>query len=243
MSARFEVRVRDFQAAMFRIQNELGISAPKVFSDQMRLLVKELQRVTWPRTKKQGENAVERDILHAVRPLDAQAFAGISNPKLRARLTGVARSKDKEALLTILRNTHGHMRDAKIVDFSPSLHTSARNSRGRVPKPLGRYTFDGAEVKAYVAKVKAAVGWAKGGWNAGAFRLGTLMAPWVRRHATKGGTASGNPADKIEPNIVMTNRANKIPGSQAILEHALKVRAKNMTKWLEVTLDRIMRRN
>jgi hypothetical protein len=228
MSVQFKARLSGFSASMSRYVVDLKMSIPQVFKDQMRLFVKEIVAQTWPKTRKQGEDAVERDIRKAVKPLDKNAFNSIQNPRLKKALQNAAIEKDTDRL-RMLFNRLGPRKNDVIVLFSPDMHKSQRNSRGRIAKSTGRVTFDTTAHAAYTKKVQGAVGWARAGWNAASARLGTVVAGWIKRHGTNGGSQHGNPSDPVRPNLSMINDAVEIPGYQAQVERALMLREKKMT--------------
>lgn len=198
---------------------------PEVFKMQMRLLMKQVMSFTFPKQRAQGENAVRRDIARAITPTDAQWVSHIRNDGLRNRIQKLLDAGSRTALDEVL--TRSKM--GQIVPFSPMLHKSARNARGRVTKSSGKLTTDVAAHKAYTDKKVKLVGWARSGWTPMLNAVGGGTIPsWVRRHGTAGGSAYGNPDHPTRPTITGINTAVKIPGYQASVDAAMRVRERAM---------------
>ena len=242
MSMELKINDDKFSAAMQRFVSELGMSAPEVFKTQMRLFLKDLQENTWPKSAPQGKARLVADINKAVAPLSG-SWTGLKDGRLKTRLRQVTSGskKDLTALRAILSNMGGRFASARVEEFSPSLHTNQRDPRtGRVKARSRVYTPDTAAYRHYVNLMKGFVGWARGGWNAGAKHLGEARAVWYS-HFTRGGTSSGNPGTRFDPNIRMENRAVKIPGYGRTVEFVLRLREKKMTLSLQHTLNRLAR--
>lgn len=230
-----------FDAAMKHFVADMDKDVPDVFITQMRLFCETQSKMSWPRTKSQGQKAVERDLRRAVRPLDAKTLRSFTDPRIRTRLKQLIRSGDFPALEKFINAvTHGRMR---LVRFDRALHKSVRDRRGRVKRESGLCTDDLVAWKAYLAEKKGNVGLAPAGWNPFAALVNAPQPDWVARHGTNTGSASGNPRDPICPHIEAANRTDETPDAHSRLNSALRIRAKAMERAIAESIKRRARAN
>ena len=145
-------------------------------------------RATPPGTRKQGENAMQRDIKRAVAPLSGDGFRDI---KLKKRITVAVREGDIAALQTMVRNGifGSALVSAKVLPAGNeyTAHNNSRRSRGRVTEKQPKFAVPGdAYLKKYIADGKQAVGEGKGGWVASLNALGGSCGDWISRHKKSG---------------------------------------------------------
>lgn len=197
MSLRLDI---DFNEVALRIQryvNELGRLAPVVVRDTTRLLIGDLLKITPPKTRRQGEKAVERDVRRAMTPFEA---GKVKMPRLRK----LVRERNYDAVNSILKRAGSPW---EVFPVSANLHQSARDKRGRVRRSMQRGVLDRQAWMTYVKKVKGSVGKLKAGWNAAYRRVGGLIPSWISRHGDKDGAVIDMTGIKDDPRIVITHTA------------------------------------
>lgn len=148
-----------------------------------------------------GRAAVNRDIRKTMRPF---------NPATRSRrLEKIITDRNIKAFnLMASRVKSGPMAGARAVAFSPAVHKSQRNARGRVGKVLGNVVLgsDVGLLKKYIALVQSRVGFAKSGWLKALLLAGGEAPAFVARQGTGGGDVSDHHADPEDPHIIAMNR-------------------------------------
>lgn len=156
-----------------------------VLRTEFKALMRLTGTFTPPKTKKQGEAALRRDVENAVRPIRASAFD--SDTKYDRAVRKALAKGDYETLQIIFsRSSDRDLKRAQIVRWSPELHRRAQNRRKNVRKWTGLATPDVAQEDAYIAGLLPRVGNAKGGWAAGLMGVGGTPPKWVARHAYAG---------------------------------------------------------
>lgn len=188
-------------------------------------MVDRLFRFTPPGRLSKGEKNVRRDIRLAVAPLNPSAFRN-------RRIKEAIRERDYRALRAIFQNFKGGWAGVVVTPFDPSLHRQAQDYRGRVRNWSRRVTPDVDALRAYIAKIKGHVGWAKGSWVAAARALGRDILPWVARHPEAG--AYEDTLDErgdSNPAIRITSRTDwAIRNEARIKSNALKEVNKDLLK-------------
>jgi len=143
-------------------------------------VVRKLLRFTPPRTKRQGEKAVRRDLSRAVALLTPGTFTD-------RRIQLAIRARDYVAMQAIFANIKkGPLKGAQVLPFKPELHQEARDARGRVRSPTGIFTLDRVQWRTYLKRVLDRVGLAKGSWAESALALHEDVLPWAERHRKAG---------------------------------------------------------
>jgi hypothetical protein len=226
----------DFSAydlAVLRYVQDLHLEAPKVVRISGRLLAHELIRITPPGTLAQGRQAVAGDISRAMWAIDP---AKIHNKVLRQAV------QDQEfdvvqAFLNSIRNKGGLLSNYRLEHFSPQLHQSKRDRRGRVRRSQRVIVLERREHQRYVKTVQGHVGSAKYIWGMGEQLFGGSVPSWITRHHQGLGTIEDNLANQDDPNVVMTNRAAGVDlVSRSLIQRAVDRRESAMTR----DVDRIL---
>lgn len=183
-----------------------GKSVPETLREQGREIARRTMLFTPPQKgPAQGKAAVKRDIIRAVNPVDAKT---LRNPKLNK----IARERNYAAMDVIMQRVAASGGfGGRFVPFTPELHQTVRDSRGRVMRDRGLNTFDADEVRAYIVRKQANVGRAKGGWAAALRGLGGTPPGYAARHASLGSflDRASNPVNAY---IQMTNRSEWAKG-------------------------------
>jgi hypothetical protein len=212
-----------------------------IFRDEARLFLRQVIRLTPPKTKQQGEDAISRDLMKIFTPvnqdmLDDLVIAHGAN-NIDTWLT-TAGGEKKHIKWTYADNTGGPM---------ASWHQKKenRNRRGRtynLKKQKGDawyapYAVSFENFAAYAKKVKARVGRRKAGWGKSLVGMGGKVGGWINRHVAgaKGELQLG--ADPERPSIVMVNRAPGIADDERIVRAAIRIRTEAITKRIRLVIS------
>lgn len=226
-----DVNLAQLDLAIYRFARDLGLSLPVVVKATARQLNAEMIRVTPPRSLAQGRAAVARDINRAILGLDPEKLV---NPRFR----DLVKTYQVDAVRAILRHTEsGRLANYQLVRFTPVIHTSARDSRGRVRSTKLRFTADYREHQSYVKQVQGRVGSTKAWWGPSARKVGNSIPGWIGRHDVPGVAVVDNLDDSKHPRIVMINQGKGISAvSAAIISAAIRRRTVAMTRDVEQVL-------
>lgn len=189
-----------FDRAALRYIEELGLACPSVVLRISKATNEELMRFTAPRTFAQGRAAVARDIGRAMWVLNPDK---IHNRKLRQAVI----DEEFDVVQAFM-----HLREAfpgfKLEHFSPSLHQSKRDRRGRVRKSQKVIVLERRSYNSYVRQIQKHVGATKFGWAISGRRLGVAIPSWVLGHSE----SHGNFEEDLNPKNPMVAMTNKGPG-------------------------------
>jgi hypothetical protein len=222
-----------FDRAVLGYVQDLGLSFPKAVRAAARQLDEELLFLTPPKSQAQGRAAVKRDIGRAMLLLDPN--------KIHSQVLATA-VRDQEfdvvrAFLANCRNKGGPFSTLRLEHFSPSLHQSARDRRGRVRKISGIAVLERSEYNNYVREIQGHVGATKSGFGVAAKQLGGSVPAWILNHSKGLGDLAIDDTPH-NPSVTTTNRgpgiANLPPG---LVQRAVDRRTGAMTRDVEQVLS------
>lgn len=211
---------------------KLNADSALLLKEEMRLLLRDIQRLTPPKTLAQGRKAVQRDLRRVAAPLDPEK---IKMPALKEAVT----KRDIDAIRAIAKNIKGQFFSNRKLLTSDSemktAHLSARTSRGRVRRDAGNMAILRIWNK-YANEIMGRVGYTRAGWFAAAEGAGLKLPSWVSKHSAyaRGGYVAPTP-NKLE--VVSINRSSKIPDYQNIVNAAIKLRGKSLGMELKRIMD------
>ena len=225
-----------FRAQLARFVDELGQDAREVVRGQTRLLLKQVIGFTPPKTLAQGRAAIGRDITRSMTPILLEDFP---NAKMRERVKELAEKQDIAGLKSFLANTKS-WRNWRVEPFSPSLHTSARNKRGRVTRSQRvfipelarksgrqfRSTSRASAWNKYMATMQGFAGRLKAAWGPAYEAVGGALPSWVKRHASPRGSVAVHFGDPKRPAIEFRNGAVGVGQLINPFRAAMRIRAK-----------------
>lgn len=232
MSLRVKIDTVQYRNDLNRFVTELNADSTLLLKEEMRLLLRDIQRLTPPKTLAQGRKAVSGDMSRVASPLDPDKI------KFPAMAKAV-RDRDAKAIQAIADNLKsGFYAKRHMISSDGDLraaHQSARNNRGRVRRDQNNMTFLRIWRK-YTSEIQSRVGYARAGWAQAAAGVGFKLPSWVARHSgyAKGGYKAPNPND-LE--IVGVNRGAKIPNYQATVDAAMRLRVKSIGSELKRLID------
>ena len=188
----------------------IGKGMKKVVEEESRPMLRDLVNLTPPRTvgatnsdfarvapqsqRKQGMEAIEKDINRLFQPLDK--IEAIYNPTTKRFADVVERAleeEDFEGLADILYSTEILPFKPKIIsEADPSIHRQFRvKSTGHVSRSVRNpwLVVDGKSIDSLKKKLKDRVGYAKSGWMRSLTALGMQTPRWI----SKGGPGKFKP--------------------------------------------------
>lgn len=220
-------------------QGRMG-DAAQVIANESRLAVKQIIALTPPRSKAQGEAAIERDLEKIFTPVSDELLNVIGSThglnSIDAWIT-TADDKPKHLNWRHIDPTGSGME---------SFHKANRNRRGRTrnlkPKMQGiwaaPYVVSFEDFKAYLAKVQARVGRRKAAWAKSLKALGGTVAGWIDRHtSTADGRTDNRLNDQFRPSIAMASSAPGVADDKRIIDAVMKIRANAITKKIKSIID------
>ena len=211
----------------------------EVVRGQLKLAVKGLIALTPFETLAQGRQSVHSDLRKAVKPYGGEdgSFSEIRNTGLRQRLVSYLRGGNTDAIRDIFfkLSGNGFYASYEMKDFSPSLHHSAQNARGRVVKDGFVLVPQVAAWKEYLRSLQSQVGRARGGWVDSANAMGLKLPDWVMRHSDGGAYKERITDGTLEWEMI--NRAIFIPDYKSKIAVALQGREAAMLNDLRRMLE------
>jgi hypothetical protein len=221
---------RKWNQQVAALASALGKDGPVILRDETRLFIKQAARFTPPKNRKQGQDAVQRDVKRAAQPLEREFFTA---DWIRALVDKYQGQWDKiEAALK--KTAFGKWRFEK---FSKRLHTGARDSRGRVNRSQRTFAFPTQEILAYVKRVKAHVGLLKSGWWPAYRQLGGKMPSWITRHTRAPGRIVDLSANPNIATITVENHGRGIGQTRHFVQGALNSRAVSIARRIRLILS------
>lgn len=232
MSIRVQFDVVKYRNDLNQFVTRLNADSTLLLKEEMRLLLRDIQRLSPPKTLAQGRKAVAGDMNRVAAPLDAD--------KIRfPRMAQAVRDRDEKAIRAIADNLKsGFFSKRKLLTSEAEMrtaHLAGRNNRGRVRKDQNNMAMLRLWKK-YTTEIQQRVGYARAGWAQAAAGVGLRLPSWVSKHTgyVKGGYKAPTPSD-LE--IIGTNRSAKMPNYQSTVEAAMRLRVKSIGLELKRLLD------
>jgi hypothetical protein len=174
MKPTFTLPEKQMKQMLDGIARQTGQTTVELLNDVMGLWGRDLMRETYPKSAKQGQDRVQKDIMRVF-----DTTANLRGEKLKDRV-----DMDEAEFDIGVMKLRPRWNAANI----KPIHAESRDSRGRVRKQSVRYYVREPELTAYIKQQKTRVGRLKAGWIAVAQRYGLPIPAWVARH---GGGESG----------------------------------------------------
>lgn len=219
-----------FDLAVRRYVTDLHLELRDVVRTSARQLAQQLMRYTPPKSQAQGRAAVKRDIGRAAWLLDP---AKIQNK----RLAQLVSDEDFDAVQAFMSHVKtGILAGIRLKRFDPFLHSSVRDSRGRVRRSQHVAVLERRPLKAYIKMILGHVGSTKYLWGTVVARFGASVPQWILRHSS----IHGEIEEDISPNnpsLTMTNRGPGIGSlSTSQVQAAVNARTGAMTRDIDQIL-------
>ncbi len=187
-----------------------GLNMREALYEEWPLLIRKVMDFTPPFEVGGRPSSTDLSVGRGAVASDIYKTMNVFNPATRTRqLERVVEKKDIEAFNIIARRSKsGYMKGKTAVAFSPQVHLSQRNRRGRVTKDLKQVVLgsDVGLLKKYVKEVQERVGYAKSGWLKALLLVGGTAPAYVMKKGTGGGDVIDDHADEVNPSITAINR-------------------------------------
>jgi hypothetical protein len=256
VTAKFTVQYPVWQDAFDYWREVCGLDIIEAWRRQGKLIAERLiggsgssiwNRATPPGTRKQGEEAMARDIKRAIFPLKADGFRDI---RIKKRVRNLVAGGDVPALQAMVSAGAFGAENAglKVIPTGNEFtaHQASRKSRGRVPEKSKKFAVPGdAYLKAYIRDTRGAVGQGKGGWAASLIELGGTCPNWIARHV-RAGTFVNNlkrGAERVGFSLINRSKWARGGDEDRIIDTVLGDRADAIKKDIEFLLANNWKRN
>lgn len=231
---KLSVNMPEFRARIMALKKQYGVEVNDAFKRFfLKPLVQDIVKTTPPKSRKQGVDAVFRDV--------GKVFQGIGSQASLSTLQYMARSDSWPANYPVI-NPFDKARVR-------SIHQARRDKRGRV-RARGTFNFDGMEfdrktfvlkdkIEAYKKQTAKAVGTLKAGWKASVNFVGAKIPYWVTKTQRSSGSVVGSLDGNGNGKITFTNGTPWANNNrmQSIISFALAKRSRDkymllrMGKW------------
>lgn len=217
-----------------------GGDVEAIFRDEARLFLAQVIRLTPPKTKQQGEDAIKRDLMKIFTPVNEDFLDDLiiehGHNNIDAWIESSIDGTRKHIQFDYASNTGGEMAD---------FHQRNRDNRGRT-RNLKRmasgwyspFAVSFENFAAYRDKVLKRVGLRKSGWAKSLIGLAGKVTGWINRHVSEG-KAPGELHLTVgeKPSMTMINRAPGIGNDLRIVRNALRIRNEAIGKRLRLILS------
>lgn len=218
-----------------------GGDVSTLFEDESRLFLKQIIRLTPPKSKAQGEAAIARDLIKQFTPINEEMLNIIGSEH------GVS------AIDAWITSANGERKELKWNRIDPTgdgmeaFHNANRDSRGRAynlkrqrdPKVwYAPYVVSFQDYAKFRDKLYSHVGRRKAAWGKSSNALGGKLSRWISRHlAGAKGEFHNNHGSMGKVSIVMINRAPGISQDLHFVNGALRVRYQAIGKRIRLALS------
>ncbi len=187
-----------------------GLNMREALYEEWPLLIRKVMDFTPPFETGGRKGGTDQAIGRAAVASDIYKTMNVFNPAARTRqLERIIEKKDIAAFnIVAARSRSPYMKGKTAVAFSPEVHLSQRNRRGRVGRDTKQVVLgsDVGLLKKYVAEVQNRVGYAKSGWLKALLLVGGTAPNYVTKKGTSGGDVIDDHADEENPSITAINR-------------------------------------
>jgi hypothetical protein len=227
ISVQTDVRKLEFALARLALAAKVGLGP--VIKEEGRYLINLFIKFTPPKSRKEGEGAVQSDMANLAIPLSYPELEAKAGKKGFYRsLAKYVRNRETEKLKLLFQNPnfkffHGRQMLSN-VDEIRRAHRQRQNNRGRIPKDTNMAAYSG-DMKQFSKEIRSRVGWTASGWIPAAKATGAKYKKFSDRFGDKSGTVTSNFVG-VNPFIVAVNRKVKIPFYQRTIDAAVASRTR-----------------
>jgi hypothetical protein len=249
MQADFTTDINDWTKVFLELAEVQKKELPFILRDSARELAKTLAHQTQPfgltqEAKKQGENAVVRDIMYAyITPTTVYSLIRKKSESLAKAFYRALKDNNIPLARHLIEKAGYNYKEFLTTFDHGGYHTSQRNERGRVSRRTMPKVVDSSRsLNAYIKEVKSHVGAAKAGWASASADLGGTSAipQWVRRHISRvAGYATVSATSEGQLEVVIASRvkyARQVLSDSQIKE-ALRISREKMLKRIQHILN------
>jgi hypothetical protein len=226
-------------AALTELSRTSKFGLGSIIKEEGRYLTQLFIKFTPPKSKKEGVNAVRKDIGNMAAVLDYNSLKAKAAPgSLYESMARMVRKRETEKLNNLLRNPAisywGGRRVLADITQVAELHLRARNKYGRIKRDQG-YAAYKADLGRYRKAIEDRVGWTVAGWIPSARATGARYKKFAERLADNAGEVRFwfGRADQRPAFISARNRNVKIPNYQRMIDGAFNSRIATTQKKIQ----------
>jgi hypothetical protein len=207
--------------------------AARLIENESLICAKRIIAFTPPKTKKQGQDAVGRDLMKIFTPVSADMLNDVGS---QFGVSGI------DQWVTGANDKHTHLVWNRIDPTGAGMkafHEANRNSRGRtrnLKKKGGTawfapYVVSFEDFQDYADKIKSHVGRRKAAWAKWIVDRGGSVASWILDHVqgAKGDFHNGLSVQN-HPSVTLVSRAAGVGDDERIVRDAMRITANNISK-------------
>jgi hypothetical protein len=224
-------------AALTELARTSQFGLGSIIKEEGRYLTQLFIKFTPPKSKKQGVNAVRKDIGKMTAVLDYNSLKAKATPgSLYESMARMVRRREAEKLNNLLRNPAinywGGRRVLADVTQVAEAHLRSRNKYGRIPRDLGNLAAFKADVRRYRKAIEDRVGWTVAGWIPAARVTRARYKKFAEPLADNAGEVAFwfGRANERPVFIAARNRNVKIPNYQRMIDGAFNSRVSTTEK-------------
>jgi soluble cytochrome b562 len=224
-----ETDVRQLQSALANLAEAAKVELGPVIKEEARYLLNLFIKFTPPKSRKQGEGAVQSDMANLATPLSYPELEAKAGKKGFYRsMAKYVRNRETEKLKLLFQNPnfkffHGRQMLSN-VDEIRRAHRQRQNRRGRIPKDTNMAAYS-SDMKEFSKEIRSRVGWTASGWIPAAKAAGAKYKKFSDRFGDKSGRAASNFVG-VNPFFVAINKDVKIPNYQRLIDAAVASRTR-----------------
>jgi len=223
-------------AALTELARTSQFGLGSIIKEEGRYLTQLFIKFTPPKSKKQGVNAVRKDIGKMAAVLDYNALKAKAKPgSLYDSMARMVRRRETEKLNNLLRNPRisywGTRRVLADVTQVAEVHLRARNNYGRINRDQNVAAYK-ADIGRYRKAIEDRVGWTVAGWIPAARVTRANYKKFAEPLADNAGEVSFwfGRAKERPVFIAARNRNVKIPNYQRMIDGAFNSRVQTTLK-------------
>ena len=237
ISIQSDVGKLEFALARLALAAKVGLGP--VIKEEGRYLTKLFIQFTPPKSRKQGEGAVKRDLANLAIPLNyAELEAKASKNGFYKSMARYVRNRETEKLKLLFQNPRLNFFNGRKmlgnVNEIRQAHRQQQNQYGRIKKDRNMAAYSG-DMKEFSKEIRSRVGWTASGWIPAAKATGAPYKKFSDRFGGKSGFQNSNFVG-ANPFIVAVNRQVKIPNYQRMIDAAVASRIRTTV----VKIERVM---
>lgn len=218
-----------------------GGDASRMIENETRSFLRRQIMLTPPKSKQQGEKAIERDLMKIFTPVNEEFLNMVGS---QFGVSGI------DTWITGQDDKKTHLQWSRLDPSGSGMagfHQANRNSRGRTRnlKRSGQswyspYVVTKGDFADYLKKVLSHVGRRKAGWAVSLKQVHGTVAGWIIDHVDNG-TARGDVVNQLNvkhhPSITMRNYAPGIADDRRIFQDNVRMTARAIAKKMQLIIQ------
>jgi len=223
---------QELSKALTELAKESNFGLGTIIKEEGKYLTQLFIRFTPPKSKKEGVNAVRKDIGKMTAVLDYNSLKAKAAPgSLYESMAKLVRRRETQKLNDLLRNPKisywGGRRVLSDITQVAEVHLRSRNKYGRITKDENVAAYK-TDVRRYRKAIEDRVGWTVAGWIPAAKVTRARYKKFAEPLAEKSGDVAFwfGRASEQAPFLTAINRNVKIPNYQNKIDAAFNARTK-----------------